>query len=197
MEKLTSTEENRMNCKQPIKLSILICSLNSRKDKLNQLLAGLQPQLDRFKDVECIIATDNREMKIGVKRNYLLSLANGEYITFIDDDDLVDANYCALLLTAIEKNPDVIVFDAVRYANGKLDRPVKYGIEYTKDYHDRNFYYRIPNHLMCVKREIALQVPFKEVNFGEDADYARRLLPLLKTQERINETLYTYLYCDK
>lgn len=186
-----------MKDRQQIKLSILICSLHSRKEKLNHLLAGLQPQIDRFKEAECIIAVDDKQMKIGAKRNYLTSLAKGDYITFIDDDDLVDDNYCSLLLTSIEKNPDVIVFDAVRYANGKLDRPVKYGIEYIKDYHDRNFYYRIPNHLMCVKRELALQVQFKEINFGEDSDYAKRLLPLLKTQERIEETLYTYLYIDK
>jgi len=50
---------------------------------------------------------------------------------------------------------------------------------------------------MCVKTELAKQIPFKAVNFGEDSDYAKRLLPLLKTQERINETLYNYLYNDK
>lgn len=187
-----------MKDRQQIKLSLLICSLHSRKGKLNRLLEGLQSQLNKFSGlVEAIVAVDEKENKIGKKRNYLISLAKGEYITFIDDDDLVDDNYCSLLLTSIEKNPDVIVFDAVRYANGKLDRTVKYGIEYGKDHHDKNFYYRIPNHLMCVKRELALQVPFKEINFGEDSDYAKRLLPLLKTQERINETLYTYLYIDK
>jgi hypothetical protein len=47
---------------------------------------------------------------------------------------------------------------------------------------------------MCVKRELAMAVKFKQVNFGEDADYARRLLPLIKTEHQIDKVLYSYLF---
>jgi len=50
---------------------------------------------------------------------------------------------------------------------------------------------------MCVKRELALQVPFKEINFGEDADYAKRLKPLLKSEHSIHKVLYHYDYNSK
>lgn len=187
-----------MKDKQQIKFSILICSLHIRKDKFKRLQNIIQPQLDKFENlVEGIVITDNGEMPIGKKRNELMRIAEGEYITFIDDDDTVSDNYVELLLEAMQADTDVIVFDALRYVDGPVDKAVKYGIEFGKDYHDAKFYYRIPNHLMCVKKELALQVPFKEINFGEDSDYAKRLLPLLKTQARIDRILYSYLYNSK
>lgn len=187
-----------MKDKQQIKLSILICSIYSRHDKLKRLTEILQPQLNKFnKIVEVAIAVDKQTISIGAKRNHLISIATGEYITFIDDDDTVADNYVELLLEAMQADTDVIVFDALRYVDGVVDKAVKYGIEFGKDYHDSKFYYRIPNHLMCVKKELTLQVPFKEINFGEDSDYAKRLFPLLKTQARIDRILYSYLYNSK
>jgi glycosyltransferase involved in cell wall biosynthesis len=181
-----------------VKLSILICSLHSRKDKFNRLIDILQPQLDKSKGlVQAVVVTDSGETPIGRKRNELMRIATGEYICFIDDDDTVADNYVELLLDAMIANTDIIVFDALRYVDNVIDKPVKYGIEYNKDYHDNKFYYRMPNHLMCVKKELALQVPFKEINFGEDSDYAKRLFPLLKTQARIDKILYSYLYTSK
>lgn len=192
-----------MKDKQQIKLSLLVCSLHSRKDKFKRLTDILQPQIKKFDGlVEVIVAVDEKENSIGSKRNYLMNLSNPYldskgYLTFIDDDDTVSDNYVELLLEAMQADTDVIVFDALRYVDGTVDKAVKYGIEYGKDYHDNKFYYRIPNHLMCVKKELALQVPFKEINFGEDSDYAKRLLPLLKTQARIDRILYSYLYNSK
>lgn len=183
-----------------MKLSILICSLVSRTELYRALAKGLRGQIDSLEAgdiVEVLVLTDNKEITTGSKRNKLLQKATGDYIVYIDDDDKVSANYISALLGKMQSNPDVIVFDAHRYHNGKFDRPVKYGIDYEKDFNTARFYYRIPNHLMCVKRELALQVPFKDVNFGEDSDYAKRLLPLLKKQERINEVLYEYWYDDK
>lgn len=55
-------------------------------------------------------------------------------------------------------------------------------------------YYRNPNHLNPVKKELAIQVPYKEINFGEDKDYSERLFPLLKTEVYISGIIYYYLY---
>lgn len=196
-----------------IQLSILICSLESRIEKRSDLLRSLTDNLggyyteknDRIdlkierrigKHVEIIICTDNGQMKVGQKRNLLLDQASGNYISFIDDDDMVSYLYVELLLEKIKLNPDVIVFDVARYQNGKPDRMVSYGIEYKRDFNTRDVYYRLPNHLMCVKKSLAQQVRFKRLNFGEDSDYAARMLPFLKHQERINQTLYAYYFDD-
>lgn len=186
-----------MNTQQPIKLSILVCSIEKRKNFLDRLTSIIQPQLDNHLEAECVIVTDKGTMPIGRKRNILIKEASGEYIAFVDDDDIVSNDYVERILSALHSSPDVVVFDVFRFDNGNEDRIVKYGIEYAKDYHDKKAYYRLPNHLMCVKKSIAEQVPFKALNFGEDSDYAIRLKPLLKTQERINEILYQYLYVTK
>ena len=73
------------------KLSILICSLASRADKLQRLMNVLQPQIND--SVELLVKTDNGEMPIGKKRNLLLEEASGAYIAFVDDDDLVSEDY--------------------------------------------------------------------------------------------------------
>ena len=186
-----------MNTPQPIKLSILVCTIEKRKQLLDNLISIIQPQLDNNLQVECVVVSDKGTMPIGMKRNILIGEASGEYICFIDDDDIVGNDYVERILNALQSSPDVVVFDAFRFENGKPDRVVKYGIEYAKDYHDKNAYYRLPNHLMVVKKDIADKVPFKPKNFGEDSDYAQRLKPHLKTQERINEILYQYLYVTK
>jgi hypothetical protein len=58
------------------KLSILICSLSSRADKLQRLMTDLQPQVND--SVEVLIKTDNGEIAIGAKRNLLLEEATGD-----------------------------------------------------------------------------------------------------------------------
>lgn len=207
-----------------IKLSILICALTSRVNLSKELFKNLYAQLgERNNDyycgndyeintitshkmpVELIVCMDNGQMTVGAKRNLLIKKAKGDYVCFIDDDDKVDIHYAQIILNSIvhcqnkesTPLPDVIVFDAIRFHNGEIDRLVKYGREFIKDNNTANCYYRIPNHLCPVKRELALKVKFKEVNFGEDSDYAKRLLPLLKNEFKIGLTLYWYMFNDK
>ena len=175
------------------KLSILIPSITSREKLLTTLIDYLEEQKDGH-PVEILALVDNKEMKVGAKRNELLKMASGQYVTFIDDDDTIAPDYVSSLLKGIESNPDVVCFDVIRYANGVYDRPVQYSILCERDYQDRHYYYRLPNHLMCVKREYALATKFPEINFGEDSDYAKRLKPLLKTEVQIGKVLYNYLY---
>ena len=45
---------------------------------------------------------------------------------------------------------------------------------------------------MCVKRHLALKAKFPDKTFGEDAEYAKRLLPFLRVEYNINQNLYEY-----
>ncbi len=83
-----------------MKLSILICHIEERAEKLERLMAVLRPQLTP--DVEVLIETDDRQMSIGAKRNLLLEKAKGGYVCFIDDDDLVPDYYVKKILEAME-----------------------------------------------------------------------------------------------
>lgn len=79
-----------------------------------------------------MIKIDNRFKAIHKKnggvssaRNVGLSMAQGEFVTMIDSDDIIDRNYLeALYKTCIEKNVDVAICNNIRMFNsgGNIDR---------------------------------------------------------------------------
>ncbi len=198
-----------------IALSILICSLESRREMRKAMLFGLVAsigeceneiieyencEVEKFtsKDVEIIICTDNKQMSVGEKRNLLVRQSIGKYLSCIDDDDKIESIYKRELIEAINISlADVITFVVSVSLDSAPPKLCFYSKDYVKDYNDSNSYYRLPNHLMCVKRKLAIQVPFKEVNFGEDTDYAERLKPLLQSEYNIVKVLYHYVFNSK
>ena len=66
-------------------------------DKLNE-------QISKFQDkVELLVLIDNKKRTLGAKRNEMIGLAKGEYVVFIDDDDLVSEDYVESILEAIKE----------------------------------------------------------------------------------------------
>lgn len=188
------------NFKRPEKLlSILIATMPNRIEMLAKLIANLQMQMIMCGDGYFqIIYDDDLSINIGQKRNKLLELATGEYVVFIDDDDRVSEDYLSLILKAIESKPDCIGINGFITTNGHDKRKWFISKEYGKWFtgHDGT-YYRTPNHISPVKRELALKAGFPEIAFGEDAEYSRRLLPLLKTETIITQPIYHYDYQTK
>ena len=175
-----------------MKLSILICSLSSRSHLLKRLTDILDKQVDGINS-QYIVITDNGEKKIADKRNELLSMAEGEYVCFIDDDDLVPDYYVSEILKAIETKPDCVGLDGYMTTNGKDRHNFKISNTYEFWFEKNGVYYRTINHLCPVKRELALQVKFpRGINYAEDAEYSKRLRPLLKTEVYINKDMYHY-----
>ena len=181
-------------------LSILVCSLTCRATIIQTLMTYLLPQITT--DVELLIAADNGEKPTGEKRNELLSIATGKYIVFIDDDDVVAPGYVRLILQAVKNDPDVVGIHLIMTNKGRAGsecrtyHSLKYRSWYDEpdpDNPDRKRYFRNPNHLNPVKRELALAVKFPTIKVGEDHDYSKRLLPLLKTETYIEKPIYFYL----
>ncbi len=188
-------------------LSILIAALHKREKSLRELLDILHRQIFALANpwrVEIHVARDSGELPVGAKRQSLLRQARGEFVCFIDDDDLVAPTYIADILNAIDRRPgaDCVVFAGRLEVDGRFAGPFDYSITHQHYYQIGNRYFRTPNHLCPVRRDLAIQVGFKAVNCGEDTDYARRLYPLLKTQAEIaatdgtgeKKTLYHYRF---
>jgi glycosyltransferase involved in cell wall biosynthesis len=178
-----------------MKLSILICTLEERKLQYDNLRSSLMSQYDS--DVEILSCCDNREMSVGSKRNALLKQSTGEFLVYIDDDDSIHPNYISLILEALQSNPDCVGMTGIITFNGTNPRKFIHSIKVNEWYESNGVYYRYPNHLNPVKRELALQVGFPECNFGEDKNYSDRLKPLLKTEVMIDTPIYFYNYDDK
>jgi hypothetical protein len=161
----------------------------------DNLLSSHNPQMG----VEIRLMTDSGEKSIGSKRNMLLKHANGEYVTFIDDDDRVSDDYVARILQAIESNPDVVGIELIHTVDGRHLGYTRHSIKYDHWYQEPDpdkpgcwFFYRNPNHLNPVKRELAVQVGYPDLRFGEDREYSMKLLPLLNSEVYLSNPIYFY-----
>jgi glycosyltransferase involved in cell wall biosynthesis len=171
-------------------LSILICTLSERKNIfLNKLLSNIGTQIEN-KNVEIVILTDDAQMRIGAKRNLALDSANGKYVCFIDDDDIVSDDYIDSILEKTKEDSDVIVFNGFVTTDGENIKYAKQGMEYQHGEID-GVYYRLPNHLSVHKKE-TIKERFLDVRTGEDDEWAKRRLSEIKTQSRIDKNLYHY-----
>lgn len=183
-----------------IDLTVLVCSVHTRYDTF---LPKIQKQLfDQYlalsnedqDKVEIIVLTDNKKMMLGHKRNVMVEMAQGKYICFVDDDDRISDDYIKTLLDAITSDADVIAFQAEVSLNGEPSKRCYYSKDNKADFNKSNAYYRIPNHICCVKKSVSLKSSFPNVLYGEDAGYGKVLLPHLKTEHKINKVLYYYDY---
>lgn len=178
------------------KLSILICSIFERAEKLEELLQVLEPQLNG--QTEIIISLDNKEKPVGQKRNELLELAEGEYIVFIDDDDMVPDYYISKIFEALAHKPDAVGITVKMTTNGKNPEmgycSMKNENWLTHDHNGIKSYLRPIHHLCPVKRKLAIEAGFPRTNFSEDEKYSKSLQPLLNSEKFIEATMYYYLF---
>jgi glycosyltransferase involved in cell wall biosynthesis len=179
------------------KLSILICSLESRKDYLERLLSCLEKI--KTDDIEVIINVDKCEKSVGQKRNELIARANGEYIAFIDDDDLVPEYYVEEILKAIKESPDCVGFKLAYSEDGVEKGTAIHSIGVTEwatttGDNGETIYMRTINHLNPVKREIASETVFEDISHGEDHAWSKLLAVKLKSSVFIDKIMYNYLY---
>jgi len=177
------------------KLSILIPTIEKRKHLLKRLISELYDQ--DLTGVQLLPFLDD-SLTIGEKRNWLLDASSGEYVCFIDDDDLVNKDYISTLMKGIETQPDCISLRGVMTTNGGNPEVFEHSIKYNAYKTTNNFikYERYPNHLNCIKASIAKQFRFPSINHGEDTDWATQIhnSGLLKHEYYTDVMLYQYLY---
>lgn len=181
------------------RLSILICTINGRENYLERLTQRLKDQVTP--EVEVLVAKDNREEKVGKKRNNLIHQAVGEYIVFIDDDDWVCENYVSRILKATDSKPDVVGFNSIITFNGVDSRRVEISLKHRNWSHKTGelegkqqpvIYYRCPNHLTPIKASIARQIMFPELNDQEDRFFSLAIPSFANTEVYIDDYMYFY-----
>jgi glycosyltransferase involved in cell wall biosynthesis len=179
-----------------MKLSILICSLESRSRLLESLKSHLQKQIGtRGEQVEIITYVDKRERSTGFKRQWLLNQAHGNYVVFIDDDDWVYDYYIDEMLKACESGCDCFAINGIMTTDGRHE--TKWFISRTFDNvsvvaGNKTIYNRKTNHITGVKREIALRAGFPDKSNAEDKYYSDRLQT--RTEFKIEKPMYIYRF---
>ncbi len=182
-----------------MKLSVLICTTFDRVKMFDLLRHHLQTQINEYglgKDVEILSECDNKEISVGKKRQNLLEKAKGDYIVFIDSDDMVPYYYVQEIIEAIKLNPDCIGFRIeCKGTTGKTASASDKWNDWADNVGGFD-YVRTIYHKNPVRRDIALQIGFKDMRFGEDYDYSKRLKEshLLKMEVFIDKVMYEYRY---
>ena len=183
-----------------MRLSIIIPYYNTQ-GMTDDLLRCLEPQIT--KDCEIILIDDGsdepyvpwqeeemvkiiRQKNQGVSaaRNKGLKKAKGEYIVFIDSDDLVSDDYIQQIFKAIESNPDT-VYISWKSIDGKLGKVI---VNESDEFNPWN---------RCVwnrvfKKEYIKGLFFDEnKQIAEDDDFLNRL-PVPSSKTYIPKQIYYY-----
>lgn len=200
----------------PIVLSILIPITPDRMELVKTLLVripvynhakaeyleadGKCRYLRLFSDIhnhEIIFSMDQKQTPLGQKREWLYKKANGEYSWQIDSDDIINQEAVELVLEAIEReHPDCVTFEELCLMGRDVFKS-NHSLIYQDwaENTDGYDYVRTPFYKNVIKTTIAQSEPFeKEMRFGEDHEWSKRLKPHLKTEVHIPKQLYIYQY---
>ncbi len=155
-------------------------------------------------DIEILCFIDNKKRSIGYKRDALVQIAKGDYLTFIDDDDSVNDNYVNSIMTAICSNKDVDIISVKMTASINDGNP--FVVEHDVNYEDEAVKLidgvwadvkRKPLHTSVWKSSIAKSESFPDISYGEDGQWAKKLYPKIKTQFKMKEIISHYSYNEK
>ena len=183
-----------------MRLSIIIPYFNTAK-MTDELLSVLERQMR--KDVEIIIVDDGSEKEYSPKmfdnlivvrilsnrgvsraRNLGIKKAKGEYIAFIDSDDLVSDDYISQIWHAIESNPDT-VYISWKSIDGRLGKIIQSEADEFNPW-NRCIWNRV------FRRSYIGGIYFDEdKQVAEDDDFLKRL-PVPDSKTYITKPIYYY-----
>lgn len=184
------------------KLSILIPTMEKRKHKLDELFNILLPQCEQY-DVKVLTDLDPN-LTIGAKRNNLVHRCKTQYAVFIDDDDMVSANYIELIMKGINADYDVIGINGVMTWNGNSHGTYHHSLSYewSESGTIPNMRYeRSPNHWNPMRTKYFKQFPFPSLSWAEDIQQSQAMaqagLWKDKKEYTVEQPIHWYKYVPK
>lgn len=174
-----------------VRWTIGIPSVPARRTLRDRVLQRLDRQLAKYNDIELLVLEDNRMRELGPKRQAIVDIAQGEYVNFIDDDDLISDHYIDTLYPLLD-GVDCVGFTGNISIEGSAWKNVFYSKENGFD-NKPDGYYRPIQHLTPVRTELARQVPYRG-HRHEDSNWAKDMIKkgLLKTENKTDEMIYCY-----
>jgi len=107
---------------------VLICTIPHRHATLLELLEDLDQQWQP--GLGALLYRDNLESSYGAKTQALLEASRAQYVSCIDDDDLLAPDGVARVMAALESQPDYVGFTVHWTTDGVPELPVEHSLTY-------------------------------------------------------------------
>lgn len=140
---------------------ILITSIPHRHAMLCDLLAELNGQIGDVTSlfdhpVEVILYRDNLETSYGDKTQFLMETSRADYVSCIDDDDMVAPDFVRRVLAALETKPDYVGYPVLWTQDGVPQIRVQHSLRKYGWGQDANMVWRDISEKNPIRRELAL-----------------------------------------
>lgn len=183
----------------PSTWTILVPTLGERRPLFERLMSGLLPQLDPWTgSVRVVGWFNNGSPSLPKIRQTMVERAQTDYVSFVDDDDLVAPYYVAEVMSALKDQPDYVGFQVQCYSDNAPTAVSHHSLENRKWRNLPGRYERDISHLNPIRTVLAKRASFAKVGAGvaEDRAWADQLRRsrVLKTQVFIPRIMYHYLY---
>jgi glycosyltransferase involved in cell wall biosynthesis len=179
--------------------TILIPTLGERRQLFERLMTALLPQLDPYEGRVRVVGWHNNGSPALPKiRQTMVLGTTTDYLSFVDDDDLVPDYYVAEVIKAIEAWPDYVGFQVQCYSNGVPTAVSYHSLEHRRWRNFADRYERDVSHINPIRTRVARRVSFTLTGRGraEDRAWADQIrhARLLRSEVVIPRIMYHYLY---
>lgn len=179
----------------------VICVNDCSTDDTREVILGEQSLHSNL-----ILLDQPRNMYSGAARNRGLEVAHGDYIWFVDSDDMVKPNVAKHLLEkAYDENLDLLMFNFDEFIDGRpnefiqredifQDTDVEQGADFVARHFDSQLsklsllWLRLFKHSLIVDNNIS----FPDLYISQDCPFAWETLLLAKRVRAISERCYNY-----
>lgn len=178
--------------------TILVPTIPRRDHLFRRLLDVLLPQLDAHEGRVRVRAWRNEgSPRLAEIRDQLLAEADTEYVSFVDDDDLVPAYFVKRIVEALDSRPDKVGFKLEYFRDGEFCEVVEHRLERYKWGRDElGQLYRDLTHLDPIRADLARLGQFARAKPGraEDRIWVKQVRTHLRTEVHIDEVMYHYYW---